>query len=411
MPQRSPPRRANASRVRPEVGPRDGGVPFARAPGSEAGALRPAQPRPFGSGQRRVLPLPHRSGAIRISSFTARCCRSSARVTTRRRRPAGPRRAHLDERARGDPDRVSGRRDLPGLAARVRALRPRLGKALRRRGHRRHPVRPVHPLRHGLRGLPAGAPPGRGLLRGQRARHRAGRPAAWRPRSTRGQDRRARGGHPTLGGQGRAQARRSERRSSGRGRGRRGRPKHNRAVAKGEKLIAENRKARHDYNLVERFEAGLVLTGSEVKSLREGRVSLQQAYADVRDGEAWLIGAHIDTYDQAGLENHDPVRDRKLLLKRREIESLYGKVRERPDARPDNLFKDGRAKVEVALGREGRARQAARHREARCGSSDRARAEGAVEIAATICRTNIRGRPGFDVVVRRAASRGPRSAS
>jgi SsrA-binding protein len=95
-------------------------------------------------------------------------------------------------------------------------------------------------------------------------------------------------------------------------------------VAKGEKLIAENRKARHDYNLVERFEAGLVLTGSEVKSLREGRVSLQQAYADVREGEAWLIGAHIDTYDQAGLENHDPVRDRKLLLKRREIESLYG---------------------------------------------------------------------------------------
>jgi SsrA-binding protein len=124
-------------------------------------------------------------------------------------------------------------------------------------------------------------------------------------------------------------------------------------VAKGEQLITDNRKARHDYHLVERFEAGLVLTGSEVKSLRAGRASLQQAYADVRDGEAWLIGAHIDTYDQAGLANHDPVRDRKLLLKRREIESLFGKVRERGlTLVPTRMyFKDGRAKVEVALAR------------------------------------------------------------
>jgi SsrA-binding protein len=124
-------------------------------------------------------------------------------------------------------------------------------------------------------------------------------------------------------------------------------------VAKGEKLITDNRKARHDYHLVERFEAGLVLTGSEVKSLRAGRASLQQAYADVRDGEAWLIGAHIDTYDQAGLANHDPVRDRKLLLKRREIESLFGKVRERGlTLVPTRMyFKDGRAKIEVALAR------------------------------------------------------------
>jgi SsrA-binding protein len=124
-------------------------------------------------------------------------------------------------------------------------------------------------------------------------------------------------------------------------------------VANGEKLITDNRKARHDYHLVERFEAGLVLTGSEVKSLRAGRASLQQAYADVRDGEAWLIGAHIDTYDQAGLANHDPVRDRKLLLKRREIESLFGKVRERGlTLVPTRMyFKNGRAKVEVALAR------------------------------------------------------------
>ena len=124
-------------------------------------------------------------------------------------------------------------------------------------------------------------------------------------------------------------------------------------MAKGEKLITDNRKARHDYHLVERFEAGLVLTGSEVKSLRAGRASLQQAYADVRDGEAWLIGAHIDTYDQAGLANHDPVRDRKLLLRRREIESLFGKARERGlTLVPTKMyFKDGRAKVEVALAR------------------------------------------------------------
>jgi SsrA-binding protein len=124
-------------------------------------------------------------------------------------------------------------------------------------------------------------------------------------------------------------------------------------VAKGEKLITDNRKARHDYHLVERYEAGLVLTGSEVKSLRAGRASLQQAYADVRDGEAWLIGAHIDPYDQAGAANHDPVRDRKLLLRRREIESLYGKVRERGlTLVPTRMyFRDGRAKVEVALAR------------------------------------------------------------
>ncbi|HET7856625.1 MAG TPA: SsrA-binding protein SmpB [Gaiellaceae bacterium] len=124
-------------------------------------------------------------------------------------------------------------------------------------------------------------------------------------------------------------------------------------MAKGEKLIAENRKARHDYHFLERFEAGLVLAGSEVKSLREGRASLQQAYADVREGEVWLVGAHIDAYDQAGMRNHEPDRERKLLLHRREIDSLYGKVRERGlTLVPVRLyFKDGRAKVELALAR------------------------------------------------------------
>src|SRR3954464_14677424 len=79
----------------------------------------------------------------------------------------------------------------------------------------------------------------------------------------------------------------------------------------GIKPIAENRRARHDYNLLDRFEAGLQLTGTEVKSLRDGRVTLAQAYADLRDGEVWLIGAHIDEYAQGNVANHEPDRDRK----------------------------------------------------------------------------------------------------
>jgi SsrA-binding protein len=121
----------------------------------------------------------------------------------------------------------------------------------------------------------------------------------------------------------------------------------------GEKLIADNRRARHDYELLERFEAGLVLTGTEVKSLRQGRASLAQAFADVRDGEVWLVGAEIATYEQGNIANHEPSRDRKLLLHRGEIESLYGKVRERGlTLVPTRMYwKDGKAKVEIALAR------------------------------------------------------------
>jgi SsrA-binding protein len=121
----------------------------------------------------------------------------------------------------------------------------------------------------------------------------------------------------------------------------------------GEKLIADNRRARHDYELLERFEAGLVLTGTEVKSLRDGRASLAQAFADVRDGEVWLVGAEIATYDQGNIANHVPTRDRKLLLHRGEIASLYGKVREKGlTLVPTRMYwKDGRAKVEIALAR------------------------------------------------------------
>jgi SsrA-binding protein len=124
-------------------------------------------------------------------------------------------------------------------------------------------------------------------------------------------------------------------------------------MAGGTKLIADNRRARHEYHLLERFEAGLVLTGTEVKSLREGRVTLQRAFGDVRGGEIFLVGAHIPEYAQGNIANHDPDRDRKLLLHRREMSSLIGKVQERGlTLVPTRLYwKNGRAKVELALAR------------------------------------------------------------
>ena len=130
------------------------------------------------------------------------------------------------------------------------------------------------------------------------------------------------------------------------------------AKPSGEKLIADNRRARHDYNLLERVEAGLVLSGSEVKSLRQGHAILQRAYADARDGEIWLVGLHIPPYEQASVEPHEPDRDRKLLLHRRQIDQLAAKTAENGlTLVPTRLyFKDGRAKVELALarGKEGR---------------------------------------------------------
>jgi SsrA-binding protein len=121
----------------------------------------------------------------------------------------------------------------------------------------------------------------------------------------------------------------------------------------GIKQIAENRRARYDYELLERFEAGIVLTGTEVKSLRDGRVTLAQAYADVRGNEVWLLGAEIAVYDQGNSANHDPTRERKLLLHRKEIATLLGKVREKGQTLvPTKLyFKDGKVKIELALAR------------------------------------------------------------
>jgi len=122
---------------------------------------------------------------------------------------------------------------------------------------------------------------------------------------------------------------------------------------RGEKLIADNRRARHEFHLGDRYEAGLVLTGTEVKSLRTGKATLQQAYAEVRDGEAWLLGLHVPEYTEGNRSNHDPDRPRKLLLHRREIDRLSGSVREKGFTLvPTRLyFKDGRVKVELALAR------------------------------------------------------------
>jgi SsrA-binding protein len=119
----------------------------------------------------------------------------------------------------------------------------------------------------------------------------------------------------------------------------------------GEKLIIDNRRARHEYNLSDRVEAGVVLMGTEVKSLRWGEATFKQAYAEVRNGEAWLVGLHVPEYVEGNSANHDPDRPRKLLLHRREIERLASSVAEKGFTLvPTRLyFKDGRVKVELAL--------------------------------------------------------------
>jgi SsrA-binding protein len=120
-----------------------------------------------------------------------------------------------------------------------------------------------------------------------------------------------------------------------------------------ERIAASNRRARHDYDIQERFEAGIRLTGSEVKSLRGGRASLAEAFARIHDGEAWLEGMHIPPYEQGQVKGYDPVRPRKLLLHRREIERLIGKTKEQGLALvPMRVyFTHGLAKVEIGLGK------------------------------------------------------------
>ncbi|MGH3320608.1 MAG: SsrA-binding protein SmpB [Streptosporangiaceae bacterium] len=126
----------------------------------------------------------------------------------------------------------------------------------------------------------------------------------------------------------------------------------------GRKLVAQNRRARHDYDVVDLYEAGIVLTGTEVKSLRAGRASLVDGFGMVRDGEAWLYNVHIPEYTEGTWTNHEPRRTRKLLMHREEIARLIGKTQERGlTLVPLSLyFKDGHAKVELALAR-GRRKQ------------------------------------------------------
>jgi SsrA-binding protein len=121
----------------------------------------------------------------------------------------------------------------------------------------------------------------------------------------------------------------------------------------GEKLIVDNRRARHEYHLGDRVEAGLVLTGTEVKALRTGKATLQQAYAEVREGEAWLVGLHVPEYTEGNRANHEPDRARKLLLHRHEIDRLAARVAEKGFTLvPTRLyFRDGRVKVELAFAR------------------------------------------------------------
>jgi SsrA-binding protein len=135
------------------------------------------------------------------------------------------------------------------------------------------------------------------------------------------------------------------------------------------KIVAQNKKARHDYAVEDVYEAGIVLQGTEVKALRQGRASLTDAYASVQDGEVWLLGAHIPEYTEGTWTNHAPRRPRKLLLHKGEIERLIGKTRESGlSLVPLQLyFWHGRAKVEIALARGRKAhdkRQAMAERDA-----------------------------------------------
>lgn len=124
-------------------------------------------------------------------------------------------------------------------------------------------------------------------------------------------------------------------------------------MAESIRVVATNRRATHDYHIENRYEAGLVLMGSEIKSIRAGRANLRDGYVSPRDGELWLVNVHIAPYQPAARQGHDPRRPRKLLLHRREINRLIGRVQERGyTIIPLRLYlKHGRAKVEIGLAR------------------------------------------------------------
>lgn len=147
------------------------------------------------------------------------------------------------------------------------------------------------------------------------------------------------------------------------------------------KFIAQNRRARHEYTIEDTIEAGIALIGTEVKSLRLGRASLSDSYAEIVGGEVMLLNAHIDQYEPASQFNHDPLRPRRLLLHKREIRKLAGKVAERGYTLvPLSLyFKDGKVKVDLALAKGRKIydkREAVRERELRRDSDRAARGRG-----------------------------------
>jgi SsrA-binding protein len=120
---------------------------------------------------------------------------------------------------------------------------------------------------------------------------------------------------------------------------------------KPEKNITVNRKARHEYSILQTFETGIVLTGTEVKALRQGKANLVDSYANIESGEVWLMSANISAYEQGNINNHEPTRQRKLLLNKSEIRRLIGKVKEKGlTLIPLRLyFKNGKVKVELAV--------------------------------------------------------------
>jgi SsrA-binding protein len=118
-----------------------------------------------------------------------------------------------------------------------------------------------------------------------------------------------------------------------------------------EKVVATNREVRHHFHIIETHECGIALTGTEVKSIREGRCNLKDAYGQIRNGEAWLLNVHISPYSHGNRDNHDPTRTRKLLLHRREIDRLAGKAQEKGlTLVPTRMYlKNGRVKIELAV--------------------------------------------------------------
>lgn len=117
------------------------------------------------------------------------------------------------------------------------------------------------------------------------------------------------------------------------------------------KIVCQNKKARHDYHIIHTYEAGIVLKGTEVKSIRAGKINISDSYAKIKNGEVWLINAHISEYEKGNYNNHDPLRDRKLLLNKREIRKLISYTQEKGMTLvPLKVyFKKGKAKVELAV--------------------------------------------------------------